>query len=443
MPHPAEAFLAAPDSTSSSIADSLVIESASALQATADTLALHAQLGASFDATNETYYQDAFIDTTFLGRQRVGTPETRSAAVFAARMAGTRDQRSAQYRAQTEISLGDRLEREFGTAFWRHLGDDWTWTLEPALEHRRDRTFDRDLDEWRGTFGSRARRALTDESTTGELGARAEFLRSTGTGSEFQPDRNGALLSAAAEHLGLLGDEWRLGYRVAVRSFPDSSERDHLEHQWEAHWKSAAAGPSLAVDFTATRRVTQHEAPTSRDRFWIGEAALESRIESGSSWSVRARAEGEATRYDLEDSTLYFDYQVARGQLALRDEPSVRWAFELGPKIEWLTAALDPGESYREAGGELNLEFLGLGSWWILSPAAGWRDYGDVSSAGPGTPSLHSSYAFYSLDVVADQALPLGLRFKAIAALRWEDHVDPTQNARSVYASVEVLRGLR
>ena len=78
-----------------------------------------------------------------------------------------------------------------------------------------------------------------------------------------------------------------------------------------------------------------------------------------------------------------------------------------------------------------------------LFPVAGWRAYRRVASAGPGTPPLHSSYAFYALDLIADQGLPRQLRFRAIASLRWEDHEDSTQDARSVYTSLELTRALR
>src|SRR5206468_10933690 len=116
---------------------------------------------------------------------------------------------------------------------------------------------------------------------------------------------------------------------------------------------------------------------------------------------------------------------------------------EVGPRTEALLARLDPGEQYREAGGALDVGFLGGGSWWNLTPAAGWRAYDEVTSAGPHTPPLHSSYAFYALDLIADQSLVIGLRLKAITSLRWEFHQDPTQDARSVYASLELVRPIR
>jgi hypothetical protein len=393
------------------------------------------------DATNESYYEEAFIDTTFLGRQLVETPETRYAAVWSGAWDGTRRHRSALYHLQTDVTLGDRLEREFVMLHWRDVGPDWTWSLDPDAEHRRDRTFGRDLAEWRAALGARARRTLIDDFTAAEFGSRAELFRSSGVGSEFQPDRNSWSLFTALDHLGLAGDEWRVGYSATARVFPDSVERDHVEQLGEVRWRTRGGGSWLALDGNVTRRGTIHRVPTSRDNFWLASASVDTRLASRGAWSIGARAEGEATRYDLPDSTLYFDYQVARAAALIRWEPDLRWAFELGPRAEGLRAPFDPGEEYGELSGALEVESLGRGSWWSVTPAAGWREY--RQEPGFAEAFLHSDYAFYALDVIADQGLVAGLRFRAIGSFRWERHVDPAQNARSIYASLELVRSLR
>ena len=397
------------------------------------------------DATNESYYEDAFIDTTFLGRQLVGTPEERVAGVISAVLAGTRNDRETRYRLQTEASVGNLQQRGFANLQWKsRVGQDWTLHLDPTAEYRRDRTFDRDLTEWRGAMRARARRTFLDDMTAAEFGTGADVLRSSGLGAAFLPDRQSLVASAVLDHLGLLGDEWRIGYRLTGRAFPDSADRDHAEHGYEGRWKVVGeSGRWLAVDVDGSRRVTLREVSTSRDNFWITSGGLEGRVDVAGPVSVTARVEGDATHYDLQDSTLYFDYHVLRAATALRYEADARWAASLGPRIEVLEARLNPGERYRELGGVLDFEYLGAGSWWSATPAAGWRDYDDTESAGPGTPALHSSYAFYGFDLVADQVIPAGLRLKVLAALRWEYHVDPSQDARSVYASVELSRSLR
>jgi signal transduction histidine kinase len=44
-----------------------------------DSVRVHIEDGAGVDVTNEQFYEDAFVDTTFLGRKLVGTPEARVA----------------------------------------------------------------------------------------------------------------------------------------------------------------------------------------------------------------------------------------------------------------------------------------------------------------------------------------------------------------------------
>src|SRR5215470_15949858 len=59
-----------------------------------DTLAVHLETGASTDLTNELYYEDAFVDTTFLGRRLVSTPESNTGALLHAPVVGTRSDRA-------------------------------------------------------------------------------------------------------------------------------------------------------------------------------------------------------------------------------------------------------------------------------------------------------------------------------------------------------------
>jgi hypothetical protein len=410
-----------------------------------DTMGVQAYVGTRADVTNESYYEDAFVDTTFLGRRLVGTPEERYAAVLAATLAGTRNDRETRYRLQAEIDAGDRLQRGYAGLHWRGpLAADWTGSWDPTLEFRNDRTFDRDLREWRAAFGGRVRRSLQDDLTGLEIGMRTDLLRTQGDGAAFLPDRQTAGVSAALDHFGLHGDEWRIGYRLVGRAFPDSADRDHLEHLWEGRWKSAGArGWWLAMDASGTRRLTIREVPTTRDNYWIAMGAIESRSDLTTAWGIGARVEGEATQYDVEDSTVYFDYQVARGRVELRYEPKPGWSVAIGPRAEALFARLDPGEGYQEASVQLDLEVLASGSWWNVAPSAGWRDYDESEQADPLTPAVHSSYAFYGLDLVADQSLGLGLRIRALTALRWEQHVDPAEDATSVYVTVELSRTIR
>lgn len=405
-----------------------------------DSARFRLEVGARADVTNEVYYQDAFLDTTFLGRQRMSTPEGRMASVLAGVLTGTRQARAAQYELRGEMTYGDQLQRGFLGGRWKSpAGTNWTLVLLPSAEYRRDRTFDRDLTEWRGALAALARCPLGDGLTAVEIGGRGDLLKASGPGSEFLLDRHSGGVSAAIDHFGLAGNEARAGYRLTTRSFPDSTVRDHLEHYAEGRlrWGLPGSG-TAAVEIASTRRVTLREAPTSRDNFWNGETALEWRSGPPGSIGAVARLEGEVFRYDLQDSTIFFDYDVARALLLLRWERGVRWTMSLGPRAEVLAAPLNPGEGYQEVAAMLEAEFLGSGAWWSVGPAAGWRDYDESQAAGPGTSSLHSSCAFYELNLIADQPLAGRLRLRAIAAVRVENHIDPAQNAVSLYATGEL-----
>ncbi|MBI1796123.1 MAG: hypothetical protein HY076_07835 [Candidatus Eisenbacteria bacterium] len=409
-----------------------------------DTSHVHLEIGPGMDLTNELYYQDAYVDTTFLRRQLVATPETRFAGVWLGALQGTRGERSTSYLLQNELSLGDLIQRDALALAWRQeVASGWRLLLDPAVAWRHDRTFDRNDQEWHEGMRARLRRTLDDDATSIEGGVTGDLLRTTGPGSQFVLDRNslGALL--ALDRLPLFGDEWRLAWGVTDRVFPDSSERNHDEYAWEGRWRHGfGGGHALLFETAGQRRLTHHIVTTSRDNFWSESGALETDARLSDRWSLRLRVEGDALQYDLEDSTLFFDYRIARARLGARFEREARWSITAGPRAEALSSPLAPGESYREIGGEVELEVLGGRSWWNVTPAGGYRAYDQTAQVGlPG--ALHSSFAYASLEAFVDQALPGRLRLRALTSLRYESHLDPSQNAASIYLSLQLRETLR
>ena len=403
-----------------------------------DTMRVRIETGAGTDLTNELYYQDAFLDTTFLGRQRVSTPEARYAGILVAAVEGTRGERRVVYQLRNELSLGDRIQRDGFTLNWRDdFAEGWRLALLPSIEWRHDQTFGRDEQEWRGAARGRLRRDLS-EATTAELGLAGDVLRAGGPGSEFLLDRDAGRASLAFDHLGLLGDEWRLGYALAIRAFPDSTARDHLEHEWEGRWRHPFLDRgAIAFETGGHRRQTRKPARDSRDAFWDEAASLEGEVRVASRWGLRSRAEVEAMQYDRPDSTSFFDYTIVRGRLAVRYELEGRWSLGLGPRGEILSSRLAPGEGYHEIGGALEFERLGAGALWSLTPAAGWREYDHAPDVGV-LLDLHSSFAFYELDGFVDQRLPERLSLRATTSLRYERHTDPSEDGASLYLSLEL-----
>ena len=132
---------------------------------------------------------------------------------------------------------------------------------------------------------------------------------------------------------------------------------------------------------------------------------------------------------------------MVRAELLLRRDFSGRAWLAAGPRAELLTAPWNPAERYREWGASLEVEFLDDGRWWLLGPAAGRRGY-EVSEVGSSTEpnAIHSSYLFAELQVLADQALPGHWRLRLTANGRSEKHDDPSQDARSLYFSLDLRR---
>ena len=404
-----------------------------------DTLGVRFEIGASTDLSNEIFYEDTTTDNRFRGRQLVDSPEARYAGVAMIALQGTRAGRRERYTLVNDLSLGDLIRRDALSMSWRReLSPSWRLDVAPRVELRQDRSFDRDLQEARATGVARARHALADDETFLELGGRGDFSRSSGASAVILPDRNAGGAFVALERSALLGGDWRVGYSFTARAYPDSIERDHLEHGWEARFRREVGAEGwIALESDGVRRVTVYSAPTSRDNFIEARGAIEAQQRTSDRLALRERAEVEAHRYDLEDSTLYFDYQIARGAAGIRIENLGAASLTVGPRVEALFSRLNPTEAYLEVGGALEYEMLGASALWIVSPAAGWRDY-DRNTGG--AIGLHSSYAFYELGLIADQALPAGLRVRANGTFRLEYHIDDSQDARSLYFSLDVRR---
>jgi hypothetical protein len=410
---------------------------AHAAGARSDTTHLRVELGVSSDLTNEIFYEDEFVDTLFLGRRLVSDPEHRVAAVLQLALDGTRAAGSTRYALRNETSWGDLLQRNALGLSWRtEVSPEWRLSLAPRAEFRRDRTFDRDLTEWRADVLLKARRSLLDGVHALEWAARGELVRTEGTGSEFLLDRHGVRLSAALERIEWMGQEIRLGYGMWARAFPDSTSRDHFQHTGEFSWRrDMTSGALVAFESDVSRRVTFDVVETTRDNFWEGRGAFEGWLPVASGWTLRARLEGEAQRFDVPDSVLYFDYQLMRMRLAPRWEPRPGLSIAAGPRAEMLWSAWNAAERYVEWAGAFELEWLGGRAWWSVAPSVGWREYAESVSNGL---ALHSPYAFYDITVVGDQPFAGPLRLRAFVNARLESHTDSAQDARSLYFSLDV-----
>jgi hypothetical protein len=438
--------IAAADTTAMLPSSTTEASGAPLSSAAMDTIGVRFELGASADLTNEQFYEDRYdslLTARSTGRRLVSTPEARAAVVGAMALAGTRADGGTRYGLRGEWSEGDVLRRGTLDGEWRQqIGADWRLSMAPRGEYRHDRAFDRDLEEWRAGVRARARRDLGGDGRTLELGTAGEVLRTAGPDAGLLPDRNSGTASVALDHDGLAGQSWRLGYLLTARTYPDSMTRDHLEHGWEAGWRRDFPTGALEFEADGERRSTLHLVTTSRDNFWEEHGTLEGHWTSPRAGSWRSRLEWEALQYDLQDTTLYFDYQIVRVSLGPRLQPSPSWTLFAGPRYEMFFSANDPGEQYREVAGELDWEWIGSGAWWNVTPVAGWRTYDETASGAPGfdAPALHSSYSFVEMQLLGDQSLGRGWRVRALGMARAEFHTDGAQDARSLYFSLDVRK---
>lgn len=416
--------------------------SAAGEPAPADTLRAQLELGGSTDYSNEIFYEDD-VDTTFLKRQLVASPQAQISGVGRVTIDGTHAGRAAAYHVQNDVSIGNLVQSdvlELRGATGSEL--DTRYDLVSELGWRHDQSFDRDFTELREEGYARARASLGEGSVHGEMGGRWDFQRTSGPSAGFIPDRNAGGGWLAFERMPLYGTEWRFGYALTTRAYPDSIERDHVAHTWEARVREELGGGGfLELESTGERRVTIHPAPTSRDRFLNADASALCRLRLDDALALDTRLDGEWFNYDEPDSVYDFNYRVGHASLALRFDRLPQFSATLGPRLQWLRSPMNPAESYDECAAMLELEWLKSDSWWSVSPSIGRRDYllkpdrdafDDVG--------LHSSYWFVDLGWYAEQPLAGGWRLHTLGAAHAERHDQPSDDARSLYFSLDIRR---
>ena len=409
-----------------------------------DSTRLRLEVGASTDYTNEVYYLDSLATPTLVQRQRFDTPQALTAGVLLVAWDGTRAARGTGYSFTQEVAIGDRLQRGTFVGRWRQaLAPDWKWLLLPRAEYRRDRTLGRDFEEYQAGLTTRLRHDLLDGATTVEAGLQGDWLHTTGSGAELLADRWTAGAVAALDRSAFTGLDGRLEYTFRVRGFPDSTVRDHLEHDTELRLRTSwGLSNFAAVDLATIRRFTIHLAPTSLDNFWEETALLEIGQNAGGRFGAAAHVDVDAVQFDVPDAVLYFDHQEVVARAGPRWEPHATTLVEAGPRLDWLGTSLAPEESYLELGGYVSLETIAAGALWTVTPSAGRRRYraGEPDPNFPSVTTGHTSYDFVELELFGDQRIPGGWRARLSANGRWELHDDPVENATSLYFSVDVRR---
>ncbi|HTR97319.1 MAG TPA: hypothetical protein VMH61_05410 [Candidatus Acidoferrales bacterium] len=407
----------------------------------ADSARSLAEVGVLVESSNELFYEDVYTDTTFLGRRLHGTPETHAAAVAAFDVA-RRDGRSS-WAIRPDLELGDAVLSASSSAAVRVEPDPrWRFALDPGFELTRDQRYGLDRREARVGSTGRIRRLLDSGEDAAEVELGGDLLATPGSTDPYLLAHRTALAGLTWDHHPLLGWDASLRGTENLRAFPDSTNRNHVEHQLEVDLhRDFDGGQSLTFAGELDRRVTLVPEISSRDRYVTVHAELGGQARFGDRDAVTLALEGEDWRYDQPDSVIDFDYTVLRGRLSERHDLHEGLSVSAGPRLEWLAAAWNPAEPYVETAGELSAEWFTPSRWWLLSPAGGWRAYSESESGpGPGTTALHSSYAFAELNLMVDQTLRRRLRLRLLLDARIERHIDPAQDTRSLYFSFDLRR---
>jgi hypothetical protein len=410
---------------------------------TSDTSFIRFELGAASDVTNEQFYEATYDDTTFTGRRLASSPEFRAAAVAAVEGVG-RLARGPRLWFRQEGTFGDKLMRSYtrldlsGTP-----RPGMRLSLAPQLDLRHDRSFGDDRRELEFRPEARMRVTSPGRSNRLDLLVAGDWFRSEGTTELVTLDRNAgrAWLRWSRAPLEARWDT-ELAYGADLRTFPDSTNRNHLEQHGGATLRGTLPGAgSITLDAQLDRRMTIDTTPSTRDHFWSGRGDGAVFVPLHERLVAELWLTLDGYRYDDPDTSVYFDYTLVSVQPSLHWTLTQDWGVRLGPRFELLTVPEVPAERYRQFALAIEGERLHLGDWLSLTPSAGWREYERSSTRlSLAEPDLHSSYLFVEGEVFGDFGLPGRTRLRFAGSARFESHEDPSQDANSLYFSIDFRR---
>ena len=400
------------------------------------------------------FYEQSFDSTAFSERVTVSDPETRVGAVALLRVIGARDGGRTTIQFADEAHAGDVLLRNLARAgIARATGEHGRLSLDVEAEARRDRSFGTERRDLRLAGVAAGRLFSTDRLRGARLFARAERVRGEDAQSELSlfPDFDFVQIGVDADRMAGAAGMVSLSYALGARSFPDTSGRDYREHTLAGNGLLRLSDRLwLDVWSDGARRLARRDSAVG-DRFWAGE--LEGRLtaRAGDHADVGVRSRVRGTRYDAPTPT-FFDSRFWRhaGFVRLRADSGLE--VELRPEVEFARTPdfgrLPPGatsadrravagEEYDELALRAEIERFATRGWWTISPAVGRRDYSEAAATAEDLSS-RSDFWFVEVAAFADRPLGRGLRLRASADVRLEQHAIDSDDARSLSVAAEV-----
>ena len=422
--------------------------------APADSSRLLVEVGAGGDVSNQIFYETSFDSAAFRERVTVSDPETRIGALGLVSW--------MQTHGRTTILLSNELRA--GDALFRNLaraGIAWVTdprgqvSLDLEADARKDTSFGFQRRDLRLSALLSARRTTADRAGSARLFGRAERIRGdeddTAGGVELFPDFDFVQAGIDGDRMWGLRGTATLSYALGYRTFPDTTERDHVQHALGASGLYRIDDDwSADLFLDAVRRAARVDSAIG-DRVW--QADLEVRLvrQAGERWELGLRTRARGQRYDAPTPT-FFDATAWRYAAFGRYRASSGIEIELRPEIEYArtpdfggvpegTPGADlraiAGEEYDELALRGEIERFAVGGWWTVSPAFGQRNYllpadhaEDLSS--------HSDFWFAEVAAYADRRLAPRLTVRASADLRFEFHEIDSDDAKSLSVAAEL-----
>jgi hypothetical protein len=236
-----------------------------------------------------------------------------------------------------------------------------------------------------------------------------------------------------------LGWMWdvSLDYIFARREVPDTSGMDYLSHSIMT-FVDGLVGWTLRLHLHSQLERRQSKEESRQDYLnLIGQGELE--YELGSKISLVFRGELEQMAYDQPDD-IYYDFWSAAGQLGLSYDFSPVIRMSLLPIYSRSKAkGTSIGETYRQTGVELDLDYAGTGRLWAnLALELGVRDY-----QAAGETSFYSNYTYLHPTLLLNYRLTDGLSLDLFADYDPEWHKQKEDNFTTSLLSCNLSYRLR
>ena len=417
-----------------------------------DSLRFYVEVGAGGDVSNQVFYEQSFDSSLFDERITVSDPQTRFGGVALLRLLGVNGRTTFQ--AWNETRAGNELRRNLARLGVLHAtGARSAVSLDLEADGRHDRSFGLDRKDLRLSALAAARASSADRLAGGRVFARAERLRGNeeGDGLDLYPDFD---FVQAGVDLDRIGESWgaaSLGYALGARTFPDTTERDYVEHTLLGSGL-VRLGERWSVDvFGDGARRLAHDDSAFGDRLWQGD--VEGRLvrRSGPRWELGLRSRVRFARYDVPTPT-FFNANFFRHALFARHRAESGLEVEIRPEIELARTpdfgglpADAPVEDKRAVAGEEfdevalrgEVERFGPSGWWTVSPALGRRNYLKTAASAEDLSS-RSDFWFGEIVAFADLRLARRLGLRASADFRLESHDVSADDAKSLSLAAEL-----